>query len=155
MLALISRAWYQGFINSVWSANESSFKRYLQVLKKGVMPGFGVGTFPFASGITTAAPVEAYVFRLGMLQRLGGKGYEWRDTNLFLTPPPSCSFTVLWPGSLLLHCSGIWSEVAGFIENSIFSQLKFTAILLGISIIDASFLARVHGKLWVTQLLRC
>lgn len=155
MLALVSRAWYQGFINSVWSANESSFKRYLQVLKKGVMPGFGVGTFPFASGITTAAPVEAYVFRLGMLQRFKVRGTNEGIRTFFLLPPPSCSFTVLWPGSLLLHCSGIWSEVAGFIENSIFSQLKFTAILLGISIIDASFLARVHGKLWVTQLLRC
>lgn len=156
MLALISRAWYQGF-NSVWSANESSFKQYLQVSKKGVMPSFGVGTFLFASGITPAAPIEDYVSRLGMLQRLGGKGYEWKDMNLFLTSPPasSCSFTVLWPVSRLLHCSGIWSEIAGFIENSIFFPLKFTAVLPGISIIDASFIAQVDVKLWVTQLLRC
>lgn len=94
---------------------------------------------------------EASTCRLGMLHRPGGKGYGLNN----LASPSSPQLLQDAVTRLLLTALALDQRSQIFAGKKNHFLLNFTEILLGISFIDAAFVAPVHVKLRVTQFLRC
>lgn len=154
MLALVSRTSYQGFTNGIWSTDEASFVQCLHISKKSGITRLWYLCISYQRQLESL-PMEVSTCRLGMLERLGGKGYELISRAFPILISPHYSSMTLRSVCCLLR---LWH----LIRDSRFCRktphtflLKFPEILLGISIRDASFVAPVHVKLCVTLLLRC
>lgn len=109
-----------------------------------------VSVYFFHQSQLESLAVEASMCRLGMPQRLGGKGIEltYQAFPMLISPD---YFSVTY----LLSFSSLASDQQKQMQYKknltfLLLLLKFTAVLLGISVRGASFVAQIHVKFCMT-----